>query len=191
MSLDSRGAKPVHNRVRTSLDALRYSGDIPKSCMRACGVEPWHLVFSTMLYSIDHSVNVDADARVQFTMSTTPSPPLEASIHTYYETFSYKTGDINVPDLVTFFTPGPSCRGRWLLPTAYEAFSQTTVYSVRQIPSGTAIDPLFLSCQPLSSASIYSPGACPDGYTMASIDDIHLTFNGNSIRYWGAPCCPR
>ncbi|KAF2829617.1 hypothetical protein CC86DRAFT_453235 [Ophiobolus disseminans] len=110
----------------------------------------------------------------------------DVAISTWYGTGSYTT-DMNVPPLLTVFTPGTDCRGRWLF---YPRSSALTVYSTSPDSRDTTTDPLYLSCQPLSSASVYSPGVCPSGYTMAAVTQRNIKYGSNSLRYWDANCCP-
>ncbi|KAF2845792.1 hypothetical protein T440DRAFT_543490 [Plenodomus tracheiphilus IPT5] len=55
-------------------------------------------------------------------------------------------------------------------------------------------DPLFEACRPYSSFSLYSPGMCPDGQTVAEVTEVHATGTGTSTTvhtYWHASCCSR
>jgi hypothetical protein len=53
-------------------------------------------------------------------------------------------------------------------------------------------NPLFTSCQPYSSQSLYSPGVCPDGQTVAEITEVHANYTtGGVLTSWVASCCRR
>lgn len=76
------------------------------------------------------------------------------------------------PALTTSFQPPSSCDNRYYAEKA----------SGGQVSSGT-LDPLYESCQPTTSATIYSPGMCPDAMETVSI------FTNQSV--YTEVCCQR
>jgi len=125
---------------------------------------------------------------------STPQPSLpsavDVAVSTLQFTGSYQTGDLNLPSLVTIFTPKPDCSGRWVLPSP--GVSPANVYSTSPYISKSYIgDPEYLACQPLLGQEYYKPGVCPMDRYIASLTEVRLTNGPSSSTYWNAYCCPR
>jgi hypothetical protein len=136
---------------------------------------------------------LSTSSRVKFPSFVTPPSNMANVSMTFTQTvltstYSPTVYSFNYPALTTQFTPPPECSGRWLAPGR----RPNEVYSTAG-PRGTdtRFDPKYSSCQPLSGQAVYSPGVCPDHYTIQTISELQFTSSGTFTSWWLAPCCPR
>jgi hypothetical protein len=129
-------------------------------------------------------------ATIEGIMSSNSSPSSDYFfIHTIPLPTSYTFGQ-NYPALTTIFTPAAVCQGRWLLQKPEDLIGSTRAFSYSL--AGTLTDPIYSSCQPLSFATSYSPGICPDGYTMVPTVSLReQTSASTTLKLWEGNCCPR
>jgi len=123
------------------------------------------------------------------------------------------TGTARAEELITSFTSGSTRSAVWKRTSAVQSTALSYVpldmsQSSRERPtnaafvafstnpgipnSDTIYDPLYSSCQPYGSPNSYSPGICPDRYTMAEITEFHRIVTSNSTEtYFQGSCCRR
>ncbi|KAF2125180.1 hypothetical protein P153DRAFT_400660 [Dothidotthia symphoricarpi CBS 119687] len=90
--------------------------------------------------------------------------------------------------LSTIFTPPADCSTRWLRPNDRDS----TVYSGVALGSDVSTHATYYpQCYPYRALPTYSPGICPDGQTIAAIEETRLGVSGSGDvrRLWKAACC--
>ncbi|KAF2829616.1 hypothetical protein CC86DRAFT_172212 [Ophiobolus disseminans] len=91
-----------------------------------------------------------------------------------------------LPRLVTRYTAPAECRERWVLPNPAE---QTPIVFSTNPPPRANGDILYTSCMPQSHVGWFSPGVCPDAYTIASASVVQWSASGRLEQEWDALCC--
>jgi len=142
---------------------------------------------STEILSSSTSSRTHSFTRIEDMAST--SRPSQTNPH--FSTVSLDSSanfGSNFPQLLTRYVPGPECKDRWVLPS-----SSGTVVSVYSTKPGTdsPSDILYTPCLPLSHTGYYSPGVCPQDYTLADVLEKQYSSDGRLVRIWDGNCCRR
>jgi hypothetical protein len=94
-------------------------------------------------------------------------------------------------DLRTGFAPLSTTSESSRAPPLFATFVAFSTNPGTPTP-GALFDPLYSSCQPGGPQSIYSPGICPEGQTVAEVTEYqHSGTSGIVETYYEASCCQR